>query len=183
LQNFPVITNAVGGNFGTFVQGNFNSAANQNYFLDFYSSPIANPSGYGEGKFYLGSIAVATDISGNAGFAFTNIVFNEAGQYITATATSASGDTSEFSLAVLAGNFSAPSAQFVGIFSWNASGFNFSIALQTNFNYRIQAATNLVIQPIAWMDLTNFAATNSLFNFTDRAATNFRTRFYRVVSP
>jgi hypothetical protein len=54
--------------------------------------------------------------------------------------------------------------------------------LQTNFGYRIQAATNLVA-PIVWSDLTNFIATNSSLVFTDRTATNFRLRFYRVVSP
>jgi hypothetical protein len=34
-----------------------------------------------------------------------------------------------------------------------------------------------------WTDLTNFTAINSLFNFTDRTATNYRLRFYRVASP
>jgi len=54
--------------------------------------------------------------------------------------------------------------------------------LQTNFSYRIQAATNLA-PPVVWTDLTNFAATDSLFSFTDHFTTNYRVRFYRVVSP
>ena len=57
-----------------------------------------------------------------------------------------------------------------------------ALTLQTNFNYRIQAATNLV-PPVVWTDLTNFAATNSPLEFTDHTATNYRVRFYRVVSP
>jgi len=36
---------------------------------------------------------------------------------------------------------------------------------------------------VTWTDLTNFTATNSPFSFTDHSATNFRVRFYRVVSP
>lgn len=183
LQNFPVITNAIGGNIGTLIQGNFNSLPDQNYFLDFYCSPDADPSGYGEGAFYLGSAAVTTDASGNAGFSFTNGFFDRAGQYITATATSASGDTSEFSAALLATNQPLPSAAFAGPFHALTNGFAFTLNLQTDYFYRIQAATNLATNPIPWMDLTNFAAFDSSMTFTDFTATNFPARFYRVVSP
>ena len=41
---------------------------------------------------------------------------------------------------------------------------------------------NLAQNPIAWLDLTIFTATNSAFNFTDRTATNFRVRFYQFKS-
>jgi hypothetical protein len=124
-------------------------------------------------------VSVTTDGSGNAGFAFTNAGANYSGQYISATATSMGGDTSEFCLDVLATNVPAPSAQFIGNFLWNTGKFTFALNLQTNFSYRIQTTTNLAT---SWIDLTNFTATNSLFNFTDRDATN-KARFYRVVSP
>ena len=76
-----------------------------------------------------------------------------------------------------------PSAQFTGPFTWATTGFTFAVTLSTNFDYRIQAATNLGAVPIDWVDLTNFTATNSLFPFTDLAATNYPFRFYRAVSP
>ncbi len=183
LQNFPVITNAVGGSFGTIVRGTLNSLPNQNYFLDFYRNPAADPSGYGQGEFYLGSVAVTTDISGNAGFASTNVVFDEAGQYLSATATAATGDTSEFSADVLATSVTSASAQITGPFAVLTNGFAFSLILQTNFSYRIQAATNLGTSPIPWIDLTNVTPADASLTFTDRAATNFPARFYRVVSP
>ena len=183
LQNFPVITNAIAGSFGTVVRGTLTSLPDQNYFLDFYSSPAADPSGYGEGEFYLGNTAVTTDASGNAGFAFTNGIFDKAGQFITATATSADGDTSEFSPAVQAASVPQPSAVFTGPFIALPNGFAFTLDLETNFFYRIQTATNLAANPIAWTDLTNFAADNSPITFTDLLATNFPARFYRVVSP
>jgi hypothetical protein len=63
------------------------------------------------------------------------------------------------------------------------NGFTFALNVQTNFGYRVQAATNLAQQPVPWVDLTTFTATNSIFNFTDLAATNYRQRFYRVKSP
>jgi parallel beta-helix repeat protein len=183
FQNYPVITSAFGFGANTGIAGTLNSLPNQPYFVDVYRSPAADPSGYGQGKFYLGSVSVTTDGSGNGTFAFTTTAGNYTGQYLSTTATSAGGDTSEFSLTVLATNYSGPLAQFLGPFQSRTNGFAFSLALQTNFNYRIQAATNLAPSPVVWTDLTNFLATNSPFSFTDRTATNYRARFYRIVSP
>jgi hypothetical protein len=183
LQNYPVITNAAGYGASTIVQGTLNSLPSQNYFVDVYASPTADPSGYVEGQTYLGTAGVTTDISGNGGFALTNNAANFSGQYITTTATSDGGDTSEFSLAVMAVNVPVASAQFAGPFQWRTNGFSFALNLQTNFGYHIQVATNLGANPVVWVNLTNFNATNSLFNFTDHSATNYRARFYRVTSP
>jgi hypothetical protein len=126
---------------------------------------------------------VTTDGSGNAAFAYTNSGVNYAGQYIAATATAATGDTSEFSLAVITTNAPAPSAQFAAPYTWRTNGFIFNLTFSTNFSYRIQATTNLATNPIPWIDLTNFTPASASLLFTDRTATNFRVRFYRVVSP
>jgi hypothetical protein len=182
-QNFPVITNAFGYGTSTIVLGNLNSATNRSFSIDVYRSVAAGFGGYGPGQFYVGTVSAATDGNGNTKFALTNTAANYAGQFFTATATSANGDTSEFSLAVLATNAPAPSAAFIAPFNWRTNGFSFNLSFTTNFNYRIQATTNLIGSPVPWVDLTNFIATNSSITFTDRAATNFRTRFYRVVSP
>ena len=182
LQNFPVITNAFGSAASTIVLGKFNSLANRTFFIDVYRNLAADFTGYGEGQFYAGSVSVTTDGSGNALFALTNGAANYSGQYFTATATSAGGDTSEFGLAVLATNQPAPTAQFTGPLIWHTNGFVLTLTLQTNFNYRLQAATNLA-SPVVWTDLTNYNATSSSLTFTDRTVTNYRTRFYRVVSP
>ena len=181
FQNYPVITNLFGFGSSTVVAGTLNSAANQLYFVDVYRNPVPDPSGHGQGQFYFGTVNVTTDGSGNVGFALTNTAGNYARQYLSATATSPNGDTSEFSLSVLVTNLSAPLAQFTGPYQSRTNGFAFGLTLQTNFNYRIQAATNLVT-PV-WTDLTNFFATNSPFNFIDRSATNYHVRFYRIVSP
>jgi hypothetical protein len=183
LQNFPVLTNAFGYAASTIILGGLNSRPNSAFFIDLYGSPAADPSGYGEGKNWLGSANLTTDGSGNGSFAFTNSAANFSGQYIAATATASWGDTSEFSLALLATNVPAPSAQFSGPFSLTSTGFIITATLSTNFSYRIQAASNLAVVPINWTDLTNFAATNAVFRFTDTTATNFQTRFYRAISP
>ena len=183
LQNFPIITNVFGYAASSIVLGKMSSSPGSNFLIDFYRSFTADFSGYGEGQFYVGTVSVTTDGSGNASFAFTNSSGNYAGQFFTATATTATGDTSEFSAAVLATNATVASAQFGKSFAWQTSGFVFNLTFQTNFTYRIQAATNLAGSPILWVDLTNFNAVNSSLTFTDHAAINFRTRFYRVVSP
>jgi len=46
--------------------GSFNSTANTTYTIEFFSSPSADPSGYGQGQTYLGSTTVTTDASCNA---------------------------------------------------------------------------------------------------------------------
>ena len=178
-QNSPAITNAFGSAAGTVVQGKLSSTANTSFFIDVYRNVVAG----GQGQFYVGTASVNTDVSGNASFALTNNSGNYAGQFLTATATAAAGDTSEFSAAVLATNAAMPSAQFAMPLIWRTDGFIFNLTLATNFSYRIQAATNLAANPILWMDLTNFTATSSSLTFTDGTTTIFPRRFYRVVSP
>jgi hypothetical protein len=183
LQNFPIITNAFGSVNATVISGTLNSRPNQTFWIDVYRNPAAGPSGYGQGQSYLGSVSVNTDSSGNGTFALTNTAGNYAGQYFSATATSANGDTGEFGPSVLATNRVVASAQFIGPFLAGSNAFIFSLSLQTNFNYRIQATTNLGAHPIAWTDLTNFTPTVSSLTYTDRTPTVYPARFYRVISP
>ena len=178
LQSSPVITNAFGSGTSTVVQGKLSSTASTSFLIDVYRNLAGS-----QGQFYLGTVSVTTDGSGNASFACTNTSGNYAGQAITATATAANGDTSEFSAAVTASNVATPSAQFGTAMSWQASGFAFNLTFTTNFSYHIQATTNLAGNPIPWVNLTNFTAITSSLTFTDRTATSFRTRFYRVTSP
>ena len=92
LQNFPVITAFAGNN----IIGNINSTPNTNFTLEFYSVPVADASGNGEGQTLLTSQPISTDSTGNANFSF-NIGAAPTG-FITATATNiGTGDTSEFS--------------------------------------------------------------------------------------
>jgi titin len=143
LQNYPTITNAFSYAASTIALGNLNSATNRSFFIDFYRNTAADPSGYGEGQFYLGTAGVTTDGSGNALFAYTNNSGNYSGQYLTATATAATGDTSEFSAHVIITNMPSPAAVFSRPFLVRTNGFIFSLTFQTNFSYRIQATTNV----------------------------------------
>lgn len=95
LQNFPLLTAASASGASTRVQGTLNSRPNATFALDFFSSPDCDPSGHGEGREYLGAASVATDSGGHASFDVTLPVTAE-GRQITATATDAEGNTSEF---------------------------------------------------------------------------------------
>lgn len=93
FKNFPIITSIV----GNLVSGTYNSVANKTYDIDIYQSTTADPSGHGEGEFYLGSTTVTTDGTGNGNWSL-NVVFRSTVNVLSATATDAdpSRGTSEF---------------------------------------------------------------------------------------
>ena len=98
LQNFPIITGVSNQSGRTVLTGVLNSLPNQTFTLDFFRTPDADESGFGEGKIYLGSLNAKTSATGFKEFTFSvDGLFT--GQFFTATATSPSGDTSEFSRA------------------------------------------------------------------------------------
>lgn len=91
LQNFPVLGTATHKS----VRGQLNSLPNATYRIELFSNAVCDPTGFGEGEEYLGARAITTDPSGNSTFRFRTDV--DAGRFLTATATDAAGNTSEFS--------------------------------------------------------------------------------------
>lgn len=96
-QNFPTITHVTSSGGTTVVTGTLNSTPSSTFTLDFYANASCDASGNGEGEDALGTIATATDASGDATFVATFPATLAVGDIVTATATSASGDTSELS--------------------------------------------------------------------------------------
>ncbi|MDX6585028.1 MAG: hypothetical protein QOI10_4212, partial [Solirubrobacterales bacterium] len=97
LQNYPELALATTGGGTTTVRGSLGSKPGQTYTVDFYSDTACDLNGNGEGRGYLGSTVVTTDSSGNTPIAATLAKAAPAGQVVTATATDADGNTSEFS--------------------------------------------------------------------------------------
>ena len=86
-QNYPVLTSATATATSVTIKATLNSTPNSNFRVEFFASPTADPSGYGEGKTYLGSQNVTTDSNGDTG-EFTFVANgNFVGQVITTTAT------------------------------------------------------------------------------------------------
>ena len=103
LQNYPVLTDSSAGPGQPLIKYALDSTPKTKFVLDFYRSTNADPSGFGEGETYIGSLPLTTD---SAGHAQVSIIppFTDAGRYYTATASRDYGggvfETSEFSNAV-----------------------------------------------------------------------------------
>ena len=107
----PALSSAVSKSGSTTIAGSLTGfAANTVYLLQFFSNKTADPSGYGEGQTYLSSLNVTTDSSGSASF---QVVFNTSvpkGDFVSATATDPSNDTSGFAADVTVTDHAAPAA-------------------------------------------------------------------------
>jgi len=102
FQNYPVLSATFAGPTLN-ILGTLNITPSTTFFIDVYANPVADPSGHGQGEYYLGPIIVNTDASGNASFN-ANLAAGAipggvlpAGWAISATATDPAGNTSEFS--------------------------------------------------------------------------------------
>ncbi|MDR3621387.1 MAG: Calx-beta domain-containing protein [Paludisphaera borealis] len=100
-QNYPILSTAQSDGQSTLASGTLSGGTSQSYTIQFFWSDLPDPSGFGQGKLYLGSISVTTDASGAATFTPPTLGAVAPGGFISATATDAQGDTSEFSQAVL----------------------------------------------------------------------------------
>lgn len=107
-QNFPVLTAAITSGSSIGIAGTLGSAANTPYVLEFFSNTVCDGLAFGEGENYLGFVTVTTNSSGNASFTAILNAAVPAGAFITATASSNSDDTSEFSACVVATGGTTP---------------------------------------------------------------------------
>ncbi|MBT4497741.1 MAG: hypothetical protein HOC74_08470 [Gemmatimonadetes bacterium] len=95
LQNYPVLSAAFTSN--STISGSLNSTANTTFRLEFFAGSACDASGFGEGESFLSSTDVTTNGSGNISFTVPLPSGVVLGDFITATATNPSNNTSEFS--------------------------------------------------------------------------------------
>ena len=178
LQNFPVLTNAVSDGVTTVIKGFLPSTAGQTYQLQFYASPTVNPSGYWEGKKFLGSTTVTLGASCTNSFIASLPSAAPTGWGVTATATDPGNNSSEFSAAVSLGSAPnlviQPAAGPVTSISWlltNSFGGTWQLMQATNLN-----------SPILWVNVTNapIVISNGTWFTVTLDATN-DTRFFRLL--
>jgi len=143
--NFPVLTQTAA---GTLVEGSYNGLKNQTFTMDYYANQTADPSGYGEGQTWIGSMNFTTDANGQVTFGPTpttgsadNVTFTSAslhgsaldwlkisggavpsGWSLAATATDAVGNTSEFSNSIASSGNSADSTGRTASFQYRKQG-------------------------------------------------------------
>ena len=96
-QAFPTLFAAAQGS-STEITGTFIGTANTTYYLDFFNDATSpDPSGFGEGKRYLGTAIATVDSLGDlVQFDFTLPNASTAGETISATITDSAGNTSQF---------------------------------------------------------------------------------------
>jgi CSLREA domain-containing protein len=96
-QNFPVITSVPRSGDVALINGTLNSQPNTSFKIEFFSNSSCDPSSNGEGQTFIGSINTETDGAGNSSITAAAPMSGLSGNFITATATNPSGNTSEFS--------------------------------------------------------------------------------------
>ena len=101
-QLAPTITAVAATGGTTNVQGTLGGLGGATYRIQFFSSPAADPSGFGQGATLLDTKSVTTNALGVAVLDLDLSGAVASGQWVTATATDALGDTSGFSNAMLA---------------------------------------------------------------------------------
>ncbi len=100
-QPFPSLSSAVlstvANPSGTEIMGTLTSAPSTTFTLEFFASATGDPSGFGEGQFFVGNASVTTNGSGNASFTTQLASAIPDGYVVSATATDPLGNSSEFS--------------------------------------------------------------------------------------
>lgn len=97
LQNFPTVISVTAEEGKTRINAALESRPNATYRLEFFASSGCEPQRHGEGERFLTAKSVATSTNGKTGLSFTLPEVLGLTEFVTATATSPSGDTSEFS--------------------------------------------------------------------------------------
>ncbi len=146
-QNFPVLVQAVGGP-RTVIRGTLNSAPGAAFVLQFFASSACDPSGYGEGQLYLGDLTVVTSNNCTASFVATLAESVPIGNVITATATDAANNTSEFSACV-------PVAPIPSLGVVASSNHQVNLAWTNSAGGFVLKQTGSLSPPIQWTTVTN----------------------------
>jgi hypothetical protein len=111
--NHPLLSSAVVAGGFTNIATTLVETPNTTFDVEYYSSPSADPSGFGQGQLFLGDMNATTDANGNASVTAHFDTRLTAGEIVTAFVfNSSTGDASEFSNAVKATGASVSGSVF-----------------------------------------------------------------------
>jgi len=172
-QNYPTLASIYSGT-GTRIRGTMDAKIGNAYKLQFFASPAGNASGYGEGQVFLGQTNLTLGGSCSTNFTFYLPATVPPGWVVTATATDANNNTSEFSawvpaVAVPPIQLTQPNASQISLF-WTNNGGSFAL---------LQADS--LTPPIIWSVVTNVPALLNNFLVTSLGTTNASV-FYRLTA-
>jgi hypothetical protein len=92
----PVLTAVTVADGTTVLDGTLTSTPSTTFTIELFVNVDCNPSGYGDGETYLGSVTVTTDANGFGHFKYKAPSVLDSGQFLSATATDAQNNTSGF---------------------------------------------------------------------------------------
>jgi titin len=172
-QNFPTLSDAYSGNLLR-IRGTMDGKAGKTYALQFFASPSGNLSGYGEGQVFLGQTNITLGSTCSSNLTAYLLVSVPAGWVVTATATDAANNTSEFSgwvsvIPMPPLQMAFPNRSQVSLSCTNNGG---NFALQQTFS---------LTPPIQWIMVTNVPTLINNFMVTTLASTNGSV-FYRLIA-
>jgi len=170
-QNYPKLSTIYSGT-STRIRGTMDGKAGKSYTLQFFASPTGDPSGYGEGQIFLGQTNLTLGSICSSNFTAYLPVSVSTGWVVTATATDASNNTSEFSawvpvIPVPPVQLAMPGQRQLSL-SWTNNGGSF--ALQQTYS---------LTPPITWLAVTNIPVLHNNFLVTTLGLTNSSV-FYRL---
>src|SRR6185437_10491596 len=160
LQNYPVLSSASVASGSATINGTLSASANSTYTIDFFSTDVADPSGHGQARTFLGSMQVTTDGSGQVSFS-TNFSV-PGGQFVfSATATDTSGNTSEFSADATAPSVTPGTTTSISLTS---SQFSFGVPVTINLTVTANSGSGTPSGTVELFDGSNEVANLTLVN-------------------
>ena len=149
------------------MQGTLSSTPNSTFTIQFFGNAACDASLNGEGQTFLGAVSVTT---GGTGAATIPLFIASAAQIVTATATSSTNDTSEFSACV---TVPAGPATFAVTTTNNAGAGSFRQAI---LDSNASPARDTIVFNIAGSGLHTIAPTSPLPTITDSVTIDGRTQ-------
>lgn len=176
-QNAPVLASADSGPGGVVIRGSLGSLPGGSYRIEVFGSDVPDPSGFGEGREFLGATEVALGGDGNGAFVIQVATLPTGMGRVSATATAPDGSTSEFSAAVVVGGRPEPVGPVLGGVIVAADGrFLFEMGTQAGFSYVVEASADLV----EWREVLRRAGTGGRLTVEAGEVGSSPFRFFRI---
>jgi parallel beta-helix repeat protein len=166
-QNFPVLSSVVVSGAQTTIAGVLRSAPSGAYRIELFASPSCDESGFGEEAVFLGATNVSTDANGEGAIQAV-LPLASPHPYVTATATSAEGDTSELSPCALVGGANPGTIQFAEnpFLGWEQDGF-VTIAVTRSLGVSGTVSVHYATKPGSAQAPADYTHTSGTLTFTE----------------